>query len=358
MNKVLISIIVPVYNAAKYLDKSLASLCNQSMTSLEFICVNDGSKDNSLTVLRSFAEKDKRFVIIDQENQGVSAARNAALSRAQGEFIMFMDSDDWYENNTCERAYNLICQHDADMAMYCMAMEYSDHTEERHVFNEKLITFSGDECTRLQRRCVGLIGEECREINKLDYLSLLYLKIYRRSIIEKKHLHFIDLEEIGSLEDGIFIMEYMSEVKKAVYSDEILYHYNRFNPVSITTRYRPQLQEQWARQFQIINQRICSQRNEFCHALDNRKAYSALTLGLNIVAGNQGLSQQYKDVKKLIFHNSGFKSFLWDEIAVMPKSIAPYFVIAKCKQSLLALCMLKMMQWIRNRRKGIEKVKK
>lgn len=93
--KRLVSVIVPVYKTAQYLSRCLDSILNNTYKELEVICVNDGSPDNSLEILRSYEAKDQRIVVIDQQNQGVSAARNAALDIATGEFIAFVDSDDW-----------------------------------------------------------------------------------------------------------------------------------------------------------------------------------------------------------------------------------------------------------------------
>lgn len=89
-----LSIIVPVYNAEKYVEKTILSLLHQSLKDFEIIAVNDGSKDHSLAILKDLAKKDERIVILDQENQGVSRARNAAISLAKGNYIAFLDSDD------------------------------------------------------------------------------------------------------------------------------------------------------------------------------------------------------------------------------------------------------------------------
>ncbi len=101
-----VSIIVPVYNTEKYLRKCLISLVNQTLHDIEIICVNDGSTDNSLAVLNEFAKKDARIKVIDKENEGQSAARNLAIQQAQGEFLGFVDSDDWVDLKYFEELYN------------------------------------------------------------------------------------------------------------------------------------------------------------------------------------------------------------------------------------------------------------
>ena len=91
----MISIIVPVYNTAPYLPQCLDSLVNQTYRDIEIICVNDGSTDNSPDILKAYAERDSRILVIHQENLGLSGARNKGLESARGEWVMFVDSDDW-----------------------------------------------------------------------------------------------------------------------------------------------------------------------------------------------------------------------------------------------------------------------
>lgn len=99
---ILVSIIVPVYNASKYLYRCLESILNQTFRDFELILINDGSTDNSLEILREYEAKDSRIVVIDKPNEGVSAARNLGIEIAKGEYIMFCDSDDYVADNWCE----------------------------------------------------------------------------------------------------------------------------------------------------------------------------------------------------------------------------------------------------------------
>lgn len=100
-----ISVIVPVYNVEDYLPFALQSLMDQTLVDVEFICVNDGSTDNSLEMLKEYAKKDERFIIIDKKNGGVSSARNEGLKRASGRWIMFLDPDDYLDKKACERVW-------------------------------------------------------------------------------------------------------------------------------------------------------------------------------------------------------------------------------------------------------------
>ena len=113
-----ISVIVPVYNAEKYLPKCLDGLINQTFKDIEIICVNDGSTDRSLSILKEYAKKDSRIVIVDKKNSGPGACRNIGIEKATGEFIQFVDSDDWIEPETCEVCYQKAKEHNVDMVSF------------------------------------------------------------------------------------------------------------------------------------------------------------------------------------------------------------------------------------------------
>ena len=116
-----ISVIIPVYNAEAFLDESIPSLLNQSFKQIELVCVNDGSKDNSLEMLNKFAKDDSRVIVIDQENGGCGAARNKALEYAKGEYVYFFDPDDYILPNTFEELYRNAVINDTELVMFKIA---------------------------------------------------------------------------------------------------------------------------------------------------------------------------------------------------------------------------------------------
>ena len=113
-----ISLVIPVYNAEKYLEKCLKSVITQTLKEIEIIIVNDGSKDKSLNIINDFFKKDKRIIIINKKNnEGVSKARNSALKIAKGEYILNIDSDDWIEDNYCEEIYEMAINNNLDIVV-------------------------------------------------------------------------------------------------------------------------------------------------------------------------------------------------------------------------------------------------
>ena len=118
MEKIKVSVIIPVYNTENYLRACLDSVVNQTLRDIEIICVNDGSTDNSLSILKEYAQKDSRIVLINQKNAGVSVARNNAIAVAKGEYLAFLDSDDWFEPDAVETAYFKISQDKTDVVIF------------------------------------------------------------------------------------------------------------------------------------------------------------------------------------------------------------------------------------------------
>ena len=113
-----ISVVIPVYNAKDFLYESIPSLLNQTLTDIELICVNDGSKDNSLEILNEFADKDSRVKVIDKENGGCGSARNMALDNVTGDYIYFFDPDDKIPETTFEETYNNAVRNNSDLVIF------------------------------------------------------------------------------------------------------------------------------------------------------------------------------------------------------------------------------------------------
>jgi glycosyltransferase involved in cell wall biosynthesis len=129
MDNVKISVIVPVYNTEKHLSECLDSIINQTLKEIEIICVNDESMDGSLDILKNYSKKDERIHIINKKNEGAAAARNTGLDNAKGEYIGFVDSDDWIALDMYEKLYNNAKIYNSDIVM-CPLNVYNDSSKE------------------------------------------------------------------------------------------------------------------------------------------------------------------------------------------------------------------------------------
>ncbi len=134
------SVIVPIYNMQEYLDSSLASVINQTYKNLEIICVNDGSIDNSLAILKEYKAKDERIKIIDKVNGGVSSARNAGMKIATGDYIMFLDPDDAYDVTLCEKVADKIATENSDIIMWAHSKIKDGIERENNIKQVKRLT--------------------------------------------------------------------------------------------------------------------------------------------------------------------------------------------------------------------------
>jgi len=145
----LITIVVPVYNTEKYLDRCITSIINQTFKDIEIILINDGSTDNSLKIMYEYASKDDRIKIIDQVNKGLSATRNTGIKAANGRYILHIDSDDWIEPDMCEVMYKKANKYDADIVTSHVYFDYPNKTilkkepyKKTGNFNDFLMTFT------------------------------------------------------------------------------------------------------------------------------------------------------------------------------------------------------------------------
>ena len=113
-----VSVILPAWNVSPYLRQCLDSIVSQTLTNIEIICVDDGSTDGTLDILREYAEKDSRILVIHQENQGAGAARNNAMRYAKGKYLSFLDSDDFFEPDMLEKSWEAAERNNADIVVF------------------------------------------------------------------------------------------------------------------------------------------------------------------------------------------------------------------------------------------------
>lgn len=295
MTNPLVSVIVPVYNVERFLPQCLDSLLNQTYRELEIIAVNDGSTDHSFDVLKVYAEKDSRMCIYDRCNSGVSAVRNFALSCARGQYVMFVDSDDWLEINALELCINAVEKNDSDVCMFSYMREFNERSEMRALFSGDK-SFDAIGCRRLQRRMIGPVGQELAHPEMLDSLGTIWGKLYKREIVSDTK--FVDLKQIGTAEDTLFNCFAFLKVDSAVYIDKPLYHYRKYNYASETKKYKSQLPELWKNLFSIMAESTTDDESK--RALNNRIALSILGLGLNEYCSSNSYIVRRKNILRIL----------------------------------------------------------
>lgn len=211
----LISVIVPVYNTEPYLARCLDSLCSQTYRNLEIICVDDGSPDNSINILNEFDTRDSRLRVIRQNNQGLAAARNTGLSIASGEWVSFVDSDDWLESNTYEECVARISG-EIDLLVFGV---WIDWTVPKLTPQQEKVSRGLNECFRL--KFDGRMKLSDQVILATDVSTCN--KLFRRSVIERNGLAF---PAGRRYEDASFTLRFFLMSRSAYFISHLrLYHY-------------------------------------------------------------------------------------------------------------------------------------
>ncbi len=343
----MISIIVPVYNEEKYLPQCLDSLVNQTYQDLEIICVNDGSTDGSTAILEQYAERDTRIRVVCQENQGLSEARNAGIANVHGEWMMFVDSDDWLELNCCEMIMNEA--NGNDLVFFSYIREFKNSSAPKYIFEEQSKVFSKEGMDWLYERLIAPNGEELQNPSKLDSLSTAWGKCYRSDIIKKHSLTYVSTKEIGT-EDLLFNVEYFKYAHQALYIATPLYHYRKATLSTLSSLHKEGLEEKWHNLFERIKDIITPlNRNELLAALERRKALCLFGLGLNIVFSKKGWRQEHKMLDEIICSDWYQAVVAKLDTSPMPLHWKCFYASARCKQTWGVLIMLQLMNLIINR---------
>ena len=205
MNK-LLSIIIPVYNGEKYIEKCLDSVLSQTYSNIEIIIINDGSTDNSYQLLQKYAKKDHRILLFNQKNIGSSLTRNNGIKYAHGEYITFIDIDDYIEKDAYEKVMSKL-QDDIDIACFSVSCDY---TKENYSINK--ILKSG----------IYPKDEAVKELFNKDIFNALWNKIYKASLIKEKDYFPY---EFNQGEDLVFNCKVFKQANKILLLDDIVYHY-------------------------------------------------------------------------------------------------------------------------------------
>ena len=216
MENPVVSVIVPVYNVEQYLPQCLDSIVNQTLKNIEIICVNDSSTDNSLNILNHYAEKDPRIKVVTQPNGGAGAARNRGLSLAAGKYLSFLDSDDFFEPDMLELAYNKAVCDKADFVVFQSDQYYTDRKEFVSVpwtLREKEIP----PYTPFNHR------QMTDNIFKV-FLGWAWDKLYDREFVEKNHLRF---QEQRTSNDMLFVFSGVAVAKRISVVKKVLAHQRR-----------------------------------------------------------------------------------------------------------------------------------
>ena len=209
-----ISIIVPIYNTEKFLDKCLNSLVNQTYKNIEIILIDDGSTDNSLNICLDYQKKDSRVIVLKQKNLGKSISRNNGINKSSGNYIMFVDSDDYIEPNMCEIMINTIKKYNVDIVRCNYRFINNKIVED----NKNFIS-----CNKILKK--NEIKEIINQMITGEVGSYIWLLIIKKSIIKDNKIIFNP--KIHLMNDKPFTINLLLNINSLVQINDILYNYVR-----------------------------------------------------------------------------------------------------------------------------------
>lgn len=234
-----VSIIVPVYNVEKYLERCINSLRNQSLEDIEIILVDDSSTDSSLAICENAAKEDERIKVLHKVNEGAGMARNAALMIATGDYIGFADSDDFVEKDMYKTLYEKAEKYKSDLVMSGVLFVDGNMFSEkggciRKTYFDKDTHFETEE--ELKELRMGIVGALPEDADDSKYGMSIWKNLFRHQIIKENNIVFQSEREMLS-EDALFMVDYISCIRKATGINEAFYNYCR-NGESISKSYK------------------------------------------------------------------------------------------------------------------------
>ncbi|WML25158.1 glycosyltransferase family 2 protein [Neobacillus sp. OS1-33] len=284
--KPIISIIVPVYNVEKYINRCIESILAQTFSDFELILINDGSTDKSGTFCEYYAKEDSRIKVIHINNGGVSNARNTGIALAQGNYLMFCDSDDYVETNWCSELYETIKQGGNILPVSGIRFVYQIRKQKEEIIKVFPKKESFDKGKYFETYKKGLSGSLC-------------CKIYDRKIIVENSI-FFDIK-VNRGEDLLFNLNYMSHMESFVTVPTITYNYVHSNEFSLMNGYRKDLFD-IALMVYYAWKNYFKQNNVDTEQIEGFATYYYLNF-LNVLQNTFDKRNKEKLVKKLIYNN-------------------------------------------------------
>lgn len=284
-NKKLISIIVPIYNTDKrQLERCIDSLICQDMKELEIFMINDGSNEFYKSELKRIAKKDDRIRLISKSNGGVSSARNVGIDLATGEYIMFVDSDDWIDRECCSFAYNTAVESDTEIVMWRHVKEFKLKSVDAPVYIEDKLEYDSwkEEFDPFDMRLMGMC----------------WMKLYKRELIGDTRFN----EELTNGEDVEFNFRIYEKMEKATYINRAFYHY-RQNTNSAVRSFNKDMPLKYDRTFCAMSRDIKLAQNHKDRLVEAYYSFvgiAYLVLNMNYIFSSSNKESYEKKISRLV----------------------------------------------------------
>lgn len=286
MNEPLVTVIVPVYNGEKYINDCIDSILKQEYSNIELILVDDGSTDNSYNLLEKWLKKDKRINVLHQNNAGVSVARNNGIDKAKGEFITFVDVDDYIEKDYISYFYKLIKKFDADIALTPMPNKFEGkYAKIDEKINDEIKIWNGEKATCEMLYYNIAIGP--------------WNKLISKKLIDKFNIRFNPKLSYG--EGFNFSVDCFQRAKKIAVGKRKIYNYRVDNPNSAMTKFKLKLVTGSIEAIECIKKNLVNKTEELINACRYANWHTHYDC-LNTIIGCNAINQNkeiYKRIKRV-----------------------------------------------------------
>ncbi|MBU5336143.1 glycosyltransferase family 2 protein [Intestinibacter bartlettii] len=308
-----ISVIIPVYNTSQYLARCLDSILNQDFEAYEVICVNDGSSDNSLEILREYEKKSSKIKVIDQVNSGVAQTRNTALKHASGDYLAFLDSDDFVRENYLSRLYDAAIDNKSDIVICNFYRYYEQINLAKPVFYKfRRGVFNKYDILK------GLIPDNLIH-------SYLWNKLWKREIFEN-HSTFPNMK----FEDLAIMSELIYKADRITVINDALYYY-RIRKTSIVRSISLQTQNDYMKAYALI--RLFLEKTGEYSRFKRHFFYLSLKVYIVMLAVNFMLFKEQPSLRLLAQNIFSIKSFIKtcreDNFSMTQEDILNYNVLSR-----------------------------
>lgn len=290
-DSILVSFVVPVYNGELYIKRCLDSICRQTYKNIEVLVVDDGSADYTLDIIKSCAISDKRIKYFSKKNSGAAAARNLALRKMRGEYVFFVDADDWVDSKMTEYNLQLMKQHNADLVIN----DFYYNRTDSETLSETFCIADGYLKPDVLRRTLIVS----------DNMNSQCISMYSSKIINENNISFP--EDIKYGEDNIFNLSYADKIEKVFYTKKAFYHYEIHKESGCRKLHMDQL-AMYEKQFEI-KKRYASKwqvRDEISNE-DLLQLIGTHLAAFTLMAQKQKNYTEYKAWMKDVYNTTPFK---------------------------------------------------
>ena len=335
------SIVIPVFNSEKYLDRCLSSVVNQDCKDFEVIIINDGSTDKSEKIIKKYSAKYSYIKYYKQENSGVSMARNLGIKKCTKDYITFLDADDWLDNDYIQKSETYLKSQPVDLLLLPYIREYKQFSRKNLLFKDNFKKFStkAEVDNNLLLKIFGPIGDELKQPASIDDLSPCWGKFYKSDIC--KNIYFEDISKIGA-EDIWFNLNYIFHINSAAYISNTFYHYNKENTSSLTHKKGSEVFNKREKLYEAMElfARRYSLSRKYNLAIKNRVVVDLIGISNNIYSSNLSFIEKYTIEKKILnkkIYEIAFGNFDFHGLSGRWKL---FFHLCKSKQCFVLRCFI------------------